>query len=125
MTITYQFETEGENKRIVFKDKDGNDIFDISCISDIHFVRLVDYLVKQINVGQVIECTCSNDVAYKFTEKERHYCQKKHGSLCPLVGISCLPSRRAVLRNIWRPYSKRAGERRERLPSKEEFRRGA
>ena len=70
MTITYQFETEGENKRIVFKDKDGNDIFDISCISDIHFVRLVDYLVKQINVGQVIECTCSNDVAYKFTEKE-------------------------------------------------------
>lgn len=71
MTITYEFITNGENKQIVFKCEDGNNAFEpISCTSDIHFVRLVDYLVKQINDGQVIECTCANDAEYSFTDKE-------------------------------------------------------
>lgn len=71
MTITYKFETLGESKLIIFKDDDGNNIFDpIPYINDIHFVNLVEYLVKQINVGQVIKCICNNDGVYQFTEKE-------------------------------------------------------
>ncbi len=72
MIITYEFVTNGENKQIVFKGEDSNSLFNpISCTTDIHFARLVDYLIGQINVGQVITCTCANDAIYPFDNKEK------------------------------------------------------